>query len=562
MKYFFSTLFLSITLSLVAQVNKYKVVYHFNSNPLGEIVFDKIAYTPEKSNMILVSDTIKQQMRFGVDAERLWNWQSSLKTQLAELAVKELQSDYVRVAINCAYEREQGVINPSAYNQILEMMTAMKAANPNVKFFASERPLSQAYTSAEQTALFGKPNGCPWSSYPGWIMGFSGYGGIFGGGGFNKDKAIQYLADYLNFMNKKGFTIDYMDFTNEGKTITPSIAKYMFDNLPAKLNDGVNLPVFVVPSSWSIKQGTDWLNSVNLSKNEDIAFKIAGTHNTSSKGSCEDFVAASKKLHKEAWNTELHNWTGINLRDEILNSSIFWEHIRAGFSGLDTWLFYGPANGKGHTMIWSSNTKITKSGKYEIFKKVVNNANRGYYLQTSMPNSQCMTASFIKDSILTVWVLNKSNSALQNVFFLFNNRNILNKKIEVTRWNSSLPRQGVASSFVPLNVDNFIFSLDSASLYCFKIDLSKSILGLKVTKQNNDLIILPSPASPDFSIKTENDIEKFDSSGMNYEIIRKVNLSNNNYLQNPNLQPNSFIEKDLLVHLSRCIATRQFRKIV
>ena len=477
---------------------------------VDEVVIEGIATQSGGSAIIVVSDIAKQQMRFGVDAERLWYWNSTNKTNLANAAVKELQSDFVRVAINCAYEREQGVENPAAYTQILEMMTAMKASNPNIKFFASERPLDQAYTAAEQVAIFGAEGAVPWAPYPAWIMGFSGFGGVFGSDGFNQYEALQYLADYLNFMNSKGFSIDYLDLTNEKNVITPAITKYMYDNLPALLDAGVQIPVLVVPSSWSRQQGTDWLKSVNISKSENTAFEIAATHNTDDTGTPEDFVAAANTLKKEPWNTELHNWVGVTTQEEILTSSVFWEHIRGGFTGLETWLFFGPLNGKDHTMIWANSSQLIRSCKYEIFKKVVNNANRGYYLETSMPNTQCLTASFIKDSILTVFALNKSTTPLPNGLFFLQNRNILNKPIEVTRWNSKLARPGEVSSFIASNMDNFAYTLDSASLYCFKIILSKSLSDVKGIKHINNVVLYPNPTSDKFSISTENQIDKMD----------------------------------------------------
>jgi hypothetical protein len=161
-------------------------------------------------------------------------------------------------------------------------------------------------------------------------------------------------------------------------------------------------------------------------------------------------------------------------------------------------------------MIWANSSQVIKSCKYEIFKKVVNNANRGYYLETSMPNSQCLTASFIKDSILTIFTLNKSTSALPNGLFFLQNRNILNKSVEVTRWNSKLARPGVVSSFIASNMDNFAYTLDSASLYCFKIILSKSLSDVKGIKHINKVILYPNPTSDKFSISTENQIDKMD----------------------------------------------------
>ena len=74
-----------------------------------------------------VSETEKQDIYLGIDAERLWYWKNYIKDELADLGVKELQSKFVRVAINCKYEREKGVKDETAYTEdILVMMEAMK----------------------------------------------------------------------------------------------------------------------------------------------------------------------------------------------------------------------------------------------------------------------------------------------------------------------------------------------------------------------------------------------------------------------------------------------------
>src|SRR5690606_16217485 len=98
-------------------------------------------------------------------------------------------------------------------------------------------------------------------------------------------------------------------------------------------------------------------------------------------GSLEEFVAKATQLGAEPWNSELHGWVGTDdLKQEIMTSTVFWEHLRAGYSGIDTWLFFGSLAGRPHSMINSNGVIIEKAGKYEIFKQVVNNANRGYYV--------------------------------------------------------------------------------------------------------------------------------------------------------------------------------------
>ncbi|SHE65407.1 hypothetical protein SAMN05444274_10224 [Mariniphaga anaerophila] len=438
---------------------------------------------PKESPKVIVSSEEKQQIKLGIDAERLWYWRSNIKEELAQLAVKELHAEYIRVAISCAYEPEEGVYNENAYEQELEMMNAMKTANPDINFFASPRPLDEAYSKSEKEEVWGHEKNVPWSPYPAWIQEWYSDGtkkvdGIdvprWKKGNFHVDKLVQYYANYLNLMKEKGFDITYLDASNEQTIITPSYCKYLRDSLPVKLAPGVNMPLLIAPSTWNVQGGINWLDSINTVSGEQNGFDIASVHNTGSGGVLEEFTRAANSWGKAAWNTELHGWIGVELQDEILNSAIFWEHIRAGFSGIDTWLFFGPDGGKGHTMIWShwNNRSITKSGKYEIFKQVVNNANGGKYVEVSMPSKNAITAAFIKENTLSLWILNKSSKKLDDVVFELANRDISGKIIDVVKWQKDLPRSGAESKFAAKEQSHFSYDIDGQSLYFFKIMLN------------------------------------------------------------------------------------------
>jgi hypothetical protein len=333
----------------------------------------EVSATPNggASMVISVTDEMKQKLRFGIDAERLWYWRTgSFGDTLAKYGVKELKSEYVRVAINCAYEREEGVIDESAYDKILDMMEAIKTANPDILFFASPRPLDEAYSSAEESSIW---NGdCPWAPVPAWIMTWNETStGGWSLGTIYVDKLTQYYADYLNFMHSKGFKIDYMDITNEKNNISPTHCKYLYDSMPGLLNEGVNMPELVAPSAWNYTQGISYLQS--FTESQRSSYTIAACHNTDKTGEPADFAYWANYYEKEPWDSELHGWKGIDIVDEVLSSHYFFEHVNSGFVGLDTWLFYGPLEGKDHTMFWSNSSEYAFSSKYEIFKKVVNN---------------------------------------------------------------------------------------------------------------------------------------------------------------------------------------------
>lgn len=430
---------------------------------------------------IEVSDTKKQFIRLGIDAERLWHWHSEIKDQLAQVAVGEMKSNFVRVAIDCAYEREKGLKDEKAYDQILEMMTAMRKASPDILFFGSPRPVHEAYSAEEKVKVWGHRENVPFSPYPRWIQEWESKGTRkmkdgkivprWQKGKLDIPALVQYLADYLNFMQSKGFDIAFLDVTNEQTLISPATNKYVYDHLPSKLNPGVKMPALIIPSSWNIEGATNWLKSVDESKGEHLAFTIAATHNTGKGGTCEEFIAEANRLKKEAWNTELHAWTGTVLENEIRNSDIFWQHMRAGFTGIDTWLFYGHLKGRDHAMINTDGKTIVKTGKYEIFKQIVNNANGGNYLDISLPDPDVETAAFIKDNVLSIWVLNKKETKLANTTFRLKNRMLTGKTIEVTKWHKDLPKPGQRSKIKAAVSTSYTHGIDANSLYFFKINL-------------------------------------------------------------------------------------------
>lgn len=441
----------------------------------------------EKDNTthtIIVSDKVKQTVKFGVDAERLWDWDKDMKEELAHLAVSEINSEYIRVGIDATYEREEGVKNKNAYDDEIEMMRAIKSANPDIQFFASPRPLFEAYSRDEREIVWGHKDNTPWSPYPRWILDWKQDGTKKMKDGtvvprwkeevLQLPKLIQYFADYLNLMHHNGFKITYLDVTNEKETISPAANKYIHENLPKLLEPGVYMPGLVVPSSWAVSGATDWLDKVDTLKNEHASIAVAATHNTGPTGVYEEFVKRANKLGiKEIWNTEMHGWTGVDLHEEIITSEVLWKHLRAGFTGIDTWLFYGPAKGRGHTMIWvdHQNKTYTKSGKYEIFKQVVNHASGGNYVEITMPYDATPTAAFIKDNILSVWVLNKSKLPMHNTRFdLGEIRKISNDQCEVYRWHKDLPRVGEKKN-LPISQNSFHYTLEGESLYFFKIQL-------------------------------------------------------------------------------------------
>ena len=314
---------------------------------------------------VTVTGELRQPVHFGIDAERLWFFWPERREQLAEMSVGRLKVDFVRVAINGAYEREEGVTNISAYSEvIIPMMKTFRKYNPNLRFFASPRPMKEVYNSkadAKWLADNFKNGNIGMAAYPLWVGGHKRvvkrvYKKV------DKDKWARYLADYLNLMGREGLDVAYLDLMNEDQSMWGGDIEnvlYVIDRIPTLLDRSVTMPKIVFPSTWSPRDGLKkFLNVPSVAARRGEVLKrigVVATHNTPDadrnkfdEAGLVAFADAVRAVDpdKELWNTEMHGWVGTRSpSDDILNSIILWRHLAAGFSGIDTWLFFGPWKG-------------------------------------------------------------------------------------------------------------------------------------------------------------------------------------------------------------------------
>lgn len=432
---------------------------------------------------VKIADDVRQEVYYGLDAERLWYWNDNMRDELAELGVGDINVRYARVAIDVSYEREEGKKNPACYDVIINMMKAFKSVRPDIEFFATPRPILNSYTNEEKVALFGHVDNTPWSSVPLWVYSFvqDGTKKMSDGtvvpkwkdGTLNMEKMLRYFSDYLNLMHENGLEITYMDLTNEKEYFDPEIFKEFCDKLPSRLDVGVHMPKIIGPSSWDLKTGASWLKRMKPEQVPELG--VATVHNTGDLGgTIQDFVSAAHALRSDipVWNTELHGWMGTVTKDEVLSSKIFWQHIQGGFNSLMTWLFYGPAKGKDHTMLWVNQTtgQHIKSAKYEIFKKTVNHTADGNYLACTFEGNSTdfLVTPFIKGKEISIAVLNTSKKSRVLTFDL-SDREIAGG-LRITRWNADLPRSGSETSLWPQKSDLFQCAIAAESLYFITLE--------------------------------------------------------------------------------------------
>ena len=448
--------------------------------------------------MVDVTGETLQLLRFGVDAERLWYYWPKQRERLAEMAVKELKADYVRVAINCGYEREEGVLNPDAYTEdIVPLMNHLRKYNPQVKFFATTRPLKEAYDvdkNPEDAAFVNqnfKNGNITMYSYPIWVGGNKNVL-IDRYRTFDRDKMVRYLSDYLNLMDEYGFDIEYMDLTNEDQDVWEADIDnilYVVKEIPGHLNPGVRMPRIVFPSTWSPGDGfTKFLDLDKVKGNERAVFEaldVISTHNTpdtdASNFDNASLVRFAETVHavdpdKELWNTEMHGWVGSqDPAADIRNSEIFWQHIRAGFTGIDTWLFFGPWSGADHSMVYSNNNNSpVTTAKYEIFKTVVNEMNLGRHIGSESNVGTLTPVVMLKENRMMVCLHNRSDRDC-HVRIELPQEMPVQSEIGTVRWEEALKNvSGVRSeAFSAETPTSFTLDVPMQAVVCCTFDVGK-----------------------------------------------------------------------------------------
>ena len=436
---------------------------------------------------LVVGNTLQQKMRYGMDYERLWYWTGGLNSaerdDIAKWSAIDTRIDFIRVAMNGGYELVEGETDLSAYtNKIIPMMQEMKDANPDIKFFASPRPLNEAYPNKkwkDPTDPDATSQDVRWQPYPIWVTGAPTP--ISGNFNFNVGKCVQYIEDYLLLMDQYGFKISFLDLTNEwqansGGRITQADARDVTEALKASSvlsQAGIEPPKFIGPSSWNYSQGANWISNLNFQSRRD-AIDIAASHNTDKTGTAQQFGDAVRNRFSgandtmpEIWNTEIHGWKSTSSANETTTFSFYLEQIQAGFSGLTGWLAIGTTN-QGHSYILNPNGRPTRNVKYFIFKKLSATSNYGHALNiVESPSQLSHTVALIKGNLMTVWVINQGAGSIP-INITPTGRTLSESRVKRTRWTDPSDVEGFVT-FENATSDALNSVVPSESVCCFEI---------------------------------------------------------------------------------------------
>ncbi len=217
---------------------------------------------------------------------------------------------------------EAGVVVESYYNDVLAAMDNARRARPDVTFFASKKLRGQ-------------------ETFPDWVKDSSGV--------IPSQYAIM-VADFLEFMEQRGFPIDVLGVDNEIEynegNITASRYRQIVDELHVlAVERGFTIPLLIAPETFGPGLGASWLDTLFSNGWEDRV-DIAGVHyypQRRFRNQFADFSAAARSLPK--WHSEVH-WTSaenLNVDTEIArmegNLAPIFDSFDEGFTGMSWWSY-------------------------------------------------------------------------------------------------------------------------------------------------------------------------------------------------------------------------------
>ncbi len=317
----------------------------------------------------------------------------------------------LRVAIQGEDNRpahpEPGMVIESYYQDTLDAMTHARNARADVIFFAGKKLDGQ-------------------ESFPGWVKDENG---------IIPDQYAIMLADFLEFMEDKGFYIDVLGIDNEIEynegNITPARHKETIDELEAlAVQRGFNVPLLIGPETFGPANGASWLNEL-FDNNWGDRLDIAGTHyypRWRPLGSLQDFANAAGSLPK--WHSEVH-WTSaenLDVYTEIARAerclAAVLDSFDEGFSQMVWW------NYQRDELAGEIRQQMTKSTANSRPIEIVDHQGTEVIYET------LTTRAFREENRIVVWVINNTPQTHSNYYFTLDS-GTLSGSVDYTQWSES-----------------------------------------------------------------------------------------------------------------------------
>lgn len=384
------------------------------------------------------------------------------KAEIIQWGFGDIDFNVCRVQYDKNQELVEGVKNWSFYDKQITTMQAIKAINPDIKFFATMR---SDYDG------FGDDN-----NMPDWIHTYSTKA-------TNVVKYGVFLADYCEYMSDNGVPIAILSTAKEWMWhVRAYEAEDIINTMYAELDSrGVARPIIIDQGFWSITAGLTYLNDVQTLGTKDMYTGFC-SHNYSNLGpeKWAEIAEKANALGKPMYDDETSTGSGSptygverEMYKQIDEYKEKAQRYEAGLSGevyfeiwsrgidKETRAIYYPANGTG-----------TRLRGYYMMKHFSNNILNYRYVTSSINSaSNVYTITFRKDDEVVLWVINESNAEYELPITMDNSS--ITSSVTTRYWTNNTPIVGSETTYIASG-NTFIPTVEAESMNCYIFDVTEA----------------------------------------------------------------------------------------
>jgi len=431
---------------------------------------------PTENYLSIDASNPKQSITLmGGDMERSAHFlnRASNSQEIADWFYEDINFAYSRVSYDRQQELSEGSPNMSFYDGTVSAMKLVQNARPSVKFWAT---LKSDYDG------FGTTN-----NLPDWVYTGGGYnGGSYDPSALNVDKYARFLADFLQHMNDNGVPISVLSVAKEWTQVLDAntelkVMVALTDLMQTNAYDGTPMPEFSGPSTWGVRGATNFMEDMidlgNLSRYNAIS---THSYDNPSEADWATLIQRANGEGQPVWHTESSSGAGgrFNGEEPPISSALDRYASRGAWyrQGLQGEMFFENwsrgVDSETRAVYFTRDTAGERLRAYYIMKQFANNAADSNYISSTksgMDGAEVM--SFRIDNRLIVWIINNSDSVLEDITVNVGGATISDAQIDRLTWAHWSGASGYPSETTRQNDNQFTTSLGANVMASFVFDL-------------------------------------------------------------------------------------------
>ncbi len=364
--------------------------------------------------------------------------------EILEWCIRDINFNFFRVKYDKQQEMTEGVKTFECYDQQVKTMKAIRALNPDIKFLATNKSDYNGY------------GGGNCNNFPTFIYDYATSSAdkqnrvpATGTRAFDAQKYGAFLADYVEYMHRKGVPIDYIATAKEYTgVVTAQRSHDAYESMVRELkNRKVPVPEVIGPASHNIRGGLRYLRDVDDLGYED-EYDFFSTHNLKRTPELwRDYADACSKLGKKAIDDESSNASGgptFGEEPEIELLLDRWHEkclmYDAGLVGELFFEIWSRGIGRETRSVYFNRGQPGKRLRsYYVMKDFANSAVNNYYCSSDASATPYLSSMvFRDDSRVHVWLVNQNRLSIEDLTIKMSGKSIY-YDVEHKYWDSAEP---------------------------------------------------------------------------------------------------------------------------